>query len=81
MDGPRFSDREREVVRLVAYGLTNARIGSELGISGLTVKKHLLRVSKKSGCRDRAHLVATGFRDGWLVWGHDGRIGVRKENA
>ena len=54
--GP-LSARERELVRLVAQGRTNAEIANELFISGRTVSSHLDRIRDKTGCRRRADLT------------------------
>jgi DNA-binding CsgD family transcriptional regulator len=53
-----LSDREREVVRLVQRGLTNAEIAEALGISLATVKTHLTRSFRKLGARSRAEAIA-----------------------
>jgi DNA-binding NarL/FixJ family response regulator len=48
-----LSEREREVIRLVAQGLPNKRIASELGISEKTVKAHLTHIFQRIGVTDR----------------------------
>jgi DNA-binding CsgD family transcriptional regulator len=53
-----FTDREREVARLVARGATNAEIAAVLGIRERTVKAHLTRVFAKAGLRSRTELAA-----------------------
>ncbi|WP_240675074.1 response regulator transcription factor [Cellulomonas endophytica] len=58
--------REIGVLELVADGRSNKRIGEELGLSALTVKSHLARISRKLGTGDRAELVAISFRAGVL---------------
>ncbi|GAA3475133.1 response regulator transcription factor [Nonomuraea roseola] len=55
--GVRLSAREREVLSLVAAGLTNAEIGRRLFIGEATVKTHLLRVFGKLGVSDRTSAV------------------------
>ena len=57
----RLTEREREIVRLVAYGLSNLEIAGQLVISPLTVKTHVSRVLSKLGCRDRAQLVGLAY--------------------
>jgi DNA-binding NarL/FixJ family response regulator len=59
---PELSDREIEVLRRVADGHSNREIGVELGLSALTVKSHLARISRKLGTGDRAQLVAIAIR-------------------
>lgn len=59
---PDLSEREIEVLRRVADGRSNREIGTELGLSALTVKSHLARISRKLGTGDRAQLVAISIR-------------------
>ncbi|MDY7089624.1 MAG: response regulator transcription factor [Actinomycetota bacterium] len=59
-----LTDREREVVRLVAAGLSNEEIARELVISPLTAKTHITRAIAKLGVRDRVQLVIVAFEDG-----------------
>jgi DNA-binding NarL/FixJ family response regulator len=59
-----LTDREREVVRLVATGLSNDEIARELVISPLTAKTHITRAIAKLGVRDRVQLVIIAFEDG-----------------
>ena len=66
-----LTDREREVVALVADGLSNAEIGERLVVSPATAKTHVSRAMGKLGARDRAQLVVTAYesglvRPGWL---------------
>jgi DNA-binding NarL/FixJ family response regulator len=56
--------REREVVRLVAGGLSNDDIARELVISPLTAKTHITRAITKLGVRDRVQLVILAYEDG-----------------
>ncbi|MEV6488988.1 response regulator transcription factor, partial [Actinoplanes sp. NPDC051633] len=56
--------REREVVRLVATGLSNEDIAGELVISPLTAKTHITRAIAKLGVRDRVQLVIVAYEDG-----------------
>ena len=54
------------VIRLVAEGRSNKWIGQQLGLSVLTVKSHLARISRKFGTGDRAHIVAKAMRAGTI---------------
>jgi DNA-binding NarL/FixJ family response regulator len=54
--------REVAVLELVAQGRTNEQIGEALGLSPLTVKKHLERMSVKLGAANRAALVAVAWQ-------------------
>ena len=56
--GAELTAREREVAALASGGLTNAEIGSRLGIGHRTVESHLERVRSKLGLRSRADLAA-----------------------
>jgi DNA-binding NarL/FixJ family response regulator len=69
-DLDRLTDREREVVALVAGGLTNDEIAARLIMSGATAKTHVSRAMIKVGARDRAQLVVFAYeaglvRPGW----------------
>jgi DNA-binding NarL/FixJ family response regulator len=64
--GVALSDREREVVALVAEGASNDEIGARLGISSRTVESHLRRLFERLGAASRAELAARAFREGWL---------------
>lgn len=52
-----LTDREKEILELVAKGLDNNQIGQELFISPATVKTHLSRIMQKTDCHSRAQLV------------------------
>lgn len=62
----RLSDRELEVLTLVAAGRTNAQIGRELFVGAATVKTHLQHIFAKLGASDRAAAVAIAYRRGLL---------------
>jgi DNA-binding NarL/FixJ family response regulator len=59
-----LTDREREVVALVARGLTNDEIAVRLFMSPATAKTHINRAMTKSGARDRAQLVVLAYESG-----------------
>ncbi|WP_255366410.1 LuxR C-terminal-related transcriptional regulator [Cellulomonas sp. KH9] len=61
-----LSARELSVLSRVAEGRTNRLIGEELGLSALTVKSHLARISRKLGTGDRAELVAIAIRNRFI---------------
>lgn len=60
----RLTEREREIVELVAQGLTNDEIAEHLFLSPLTVKTHVNRSMTKIDARDRAQLVVAAYRSG-----------------
>ncbi|WP_275292831.1 response regulator transcription factor [Amycolatopsis sp. La24] len=62
-----LSEREIEVLQLIAKGATNRRAAEQLFISQATVKTHLLHVYAKLGVNDRAAAVAAGFAQGYLT--------------
>ena len=63
-DLARLTDREREVVTLVAEGLTNDEIARRLIMSAATAKTHVSRAMIKLGARDRAQLVVFAYESG-----------------
>jgi DNA-binding NarL/FixJ family response regulator len=62
-----LSQRELEVLELIARGSTNREAAKALFISEATVKTHLLHVYAKLGVNDRAAAVATAFSRGYLT--------------
>jgi len=59
-----LTDREREVMGLVAEGLSNDEIATRLTMSPLTAKTHVSRAMTKLGARDRAQLVVIAYETG-----------------
>ena len=59
-----LTDREREVMTLVAGGLNNEEIGKRLFMSAATAKTHVSRAMIKLGARDRAQLVVVAYETG-----------------
>ncbi|GAB2569208.1 DNA-binding response regulator [Paractinoplanes abujensis] len=59
-----LTDREREVLRHVAMGMSNAEIAKELFIAEQTIKTHVSRILHKLKLRDRVHAVVFGYENG-----------------
>lgn len=66
IDAAPITDRERQVLSLVAEGYSNKLISAELSISERTVKNHLTATMTKLRASDRTHAVVTAVRLGWL---------------
>jgi DNA-binding NarL/FixJ family response regulator len=64
-----LTDREREVMALVAYGLTNPEIAERLVISPATAKAYVSRTMRKLHAHDRAQLVVLAYLTGLVVRG------------
>jgi DNA-binding NarL/FixJ family response regulator len=66
-EASRLSEREREVLRLMARGMTNEQIGGELHLTLNTVKTHVAHVLRKLGAADRAQAVMRAAALGLLA--------------
>lgn len=65
-DGVPLTEREIEVLRLAARGLSNKQIGARLGLSARTVQVHLGRIFRKLRVASRTEAVIHGLRRGWI---------------
>ncbi len=61
-----LTQREREVLRLLADGMTNEVMGAELSISPQTVRTHIQKAREKLGAQTRVQAVATALREGLI---------------
>ncbi|MDQ6774124.1 MAG: response regulator transcription factor [Candidatus Dormibacteraeota bacterium] len=65
-----LTEREREVLALVAAGYSNDEIGARLFVSPATAKTHVSRAMSKLEARDRAQLVVAAYESGLVTPGH-----------
>jgi DNA-binding NarL/FixJ family response regulator len=66
-----LTDRERDILLLVARGLSNEEIAGRLVISPLTAKTHVRNILRKLDCHDRAGLVAIAYESGLIIPGEE----------
>jgi len=62
-----LSNREMEILHLVAHANSNKQIAATLGLSEQTIKNHLNRVQRKLGVHDRTQIVLYALRKGWIT--------------
>jgi DNA-binding CsgD family transcriptional regulator len=63
---PPLTEREREILRLVASGLQNKEIADKLGLSTATVRNHIHNLLEKLGVHSKLEAVSLAFRQGWV---------------
>ncbi|MCP3821324.1 response regulator transcription factor [Streptomyces sp. A3M-1-3] len=65
----RLTEREADVLRLMATGLSNAEMSGRLGVGAATVKTHVAAVLAKTGARDRTQAVIAAYESGFITPG------------
>ena len=66
MEANPLTDRELEVLRMVAAGHSNAAIASELAVNPLTIERHVQNVCNKLGVDNRSEAARRAAQNGWL---------------
>ncbi len=64
---PDLPDRQRQILRCVAMGMSNRTIANQLGISERTVETHLTVIHRKLNVSTRVDLIMRTLREGWLT--------------
>jgi DNA-binding NarL/FixJ family response regulator len=68
---PKLSEREQEMLRLLARGMSNIEIAAHLFVSVQTVKSHVAAILMKLGVRDRTQAVIAAYETGFIAPGTD----------
>ncbi len=61
-----LTEREKQVIKLLASGLKNGEIGQKMHISGRTVEAHISALSKKFGAKNRTNLIYIATSKGFV---------------
>jgi DNA-binding NarL/FixJ family response regulator len=69
-----LTERERDIVRRLARGLSNAALAEEVALSEATVKTHVTRLLSKLGVRSRVQAVVLAYESGFVRPGHTGEL-------